>query len=962
MPSSISKSAPSRSLALLIGAVFLVLGLAAADEAPMLTSAGVWTPEIEAAARQEKFDRLVVWADELPEDAFLDVVPTADQRRTLISGRTTLGDQLAVVGVHVPMERRISMGGREPADYRAGRAAVASGLARWTEDFRFGWSMAVATADSAARGLRLHLKDVDLPLGLEMYVYGLGNGTEIHGPYTGRGPDGSGTFWTNTVYDTILFVEIHSSEAMNAEKIKELGFIISEVAVLGGPNLHESQASPTVGRDTSCLTNTRCSTEWAYEGTAELGMTALLVPTDSGTIACSGGLINDSDPSTTRPFILTSFRCIESPSAAAGTEFYWRYASPTCGSNPPPINTFPRTLGATILAQGNAQSSSDFSFLEMKEPAPGGSTYLGWTTADPAAGASICRIAYPSGLGSHYSRTTFTGDSWGGCSDVTQANFIRSSRAVGTVTSGAMGAPAVNSSGQVMGQLYGLCSVGTIDPCGQGADTVDGKFSKAYEQISSWLGNPPPPPPSNDNFGSAINLGSTTYTNVGGINVYATKEGNEPNHAGNPGGKSVWWRWTAPAVDGTVYINTFSSSFDTTLAVYRGTALAALVQSASNNDSQICGTSCLRSRVAFKPTPLTGYYIAVDGVNANGATASGGVALELSFVPNSAGGPKPLDVLFLSEFGQLWLANNTGQGVIANPVMVDSTSVDCEQDTNNGKIVFAGDVASPVGDGLTDIIHVKNGRVNQMVNRNNLGNLFNTAFRQSEGWVQNEAEGFAMFRGEFNGDARPDILQLEPNGVAYAGVTYNGQFRPPTLWGETGFVHKPSEGRFVGVGDFNGDGRSDLVHITPQGDSWVAVSIGSRFSIPIRWGVLGFQYNREAGYGLHTGDFNRDGFADIAQTTPGLECWVALSYGSGFRAPYSWGATGFLDRPSTKNTVYAGDWDGDGFTDLLQFTDQGELWYARSIGTNFGISIKAGTLGFFPQPTGPNTVLFGNFY
>ena len=34
---------------------------------------------------------------------------------------------------------------------------------------------------------------------------------------------------------------------------------------------------------------------------------------------------------------------------------------------------------------------------------------------------------------------------------------------------------------------------------------------------------------------------------VTGSNSNATKQVGEPNHAGNAGGKSVWWRWTAPA-------------------------------------------------------------------------------------------------------------------------------------------------------------------------------------------------------------------------------------------------------------------------------------------------------------------------------------------------------------------------------------------------------------------------------
>jgi hypothetical protein len=41
---------------------------------------------------------------------------------------------------------------------------------------------------------------------------------------------------------------------------------------------------------------------------------------------------------------------------------------------------------------------------------------------------------------------------------------------------------------------------------------------------------------------------------------------NEPDHDGNPGGKSVWWTWVAPA-NGLVTVSTQGSTFDTVLAV-----------------------------------------------------------------------------------------------------------------------------------------------------------------------------------------------------------------------------------------------------------------------------------------------------------------------------------------------------------------------------------------------------------
>ena len=100
-----------------------------------------------------------------------------------------------------------------------------------------------------------------------------------------------------------------------------------------------------------------------------------------------------------------------------------------------------------------------------------------------------------------------------------------------------------------------------------------------------------------------------------GTNVGATKEPGEPNHAGNSGGKSVWWSWTAP-VSGNVSVTTVGSSFDTLLAVYTGTALSNLTGIASN------GQAGTQSAVVFNSVSGTTYQIAVDGYFGDSGTIS----------------------------------------------------------------------------------------------------------------------------------------------------------------------------------------------------------------------------------------------------------------------------------------------------------------------------------------------------
>src|SRR6185503_6704885 len=88
--------------------------------------------------------------------------------------------------------------------------------------------------------------------------------------------------------------------------------------------------------------------------------------------------------------------------------------------------------------------------------------------------------------------------------------------------------------------------------------------------------------PSNDNFASRIVLTGNTVSTTG-TTVGATKEAGEPNHAGNSGGHSIWWSWTAPAT-GDVTIDTTGSSFDTLLAVYTGSSVSALTLVKGDDD------------------------------------------------------------------------------------------------------------------------------------------------------------------------------------------------------------------------------------------------------------------------------------------------------------------------------------------------------------------------------------------
>jgi Tol biopolymer transport system component len=94
---------------------------------------------------------------------------------------------------------------------------------------------------------------------------------------------------------------------------------------------------------------------------------------------------------------------------------------------------------------------------------------------------------------------------------------------------------------------------------------------------------PPPPPPVNDNFAQATTLAGNAGT-IAGTNVGATVEPGEPAHLNSPRTASIWYKFTAPS-NGVLSVDTFGTTFDTVLALYRGNTLGSLIQLDANDDS-----------------------------------------------------------------------------------------------------------------------------------------------------------------------------------------------------------------------------------------------------------------------------------------------------------------------------------------------------------------------------------------
>jgi hypothetical protein len=194
--------------------------------------------------------------------------------------------------------------------------------------------------------------------------------------------------------------------------------------------------------------------------------------------------------------------------------------------------------------------------------------------------------------------------------------------------------------------------------------------------------------------------------------------------------------------------------------------------------------------------------------------------------------------------------------------------------------------------------------------------------------------------GDFNGDGKSDLAVA--NGSVLLG-TGTGSFGTATNFTVGSFSYS------VTVGDFNSDGKSDLA---------VANYFGSNVSVRLGTGTGSFgpATNFSVGNGpfsVAVGDFNGDGKSDLAVANANSSnVSVLLGTGTGSFGP----ATNF-SVGSNPRSVTVGDFNGDGKSDLA---------VANGGSNNVSVLLGTGTGSFGPATnftvgSGPRSVTVGDF-
>jgi serralysin len=184
--------------------------------------------------------------------------------------------------------------------------------------------------------------------------------------------------------------------------------------------------------------------------------------------------------------------------------------------------------------------------------------------------------------------------------------------------------------------------------------------------------------------------------------------------------------------------------------------------------------------------------------------------------------------------------------------------------------------------------------------------------------------------GDFNGDGRVDLLlRYSLNGMV---AEWSGQPNGSFVGNANANYSLDAAWKVAGVGDFNGDGLSDLLLRNDNGTmaEWNGQSNGNfvgnanaNYALSASWQVAG------------TGDFNGDGIDDLLlRNDNGMMAeWNGQSNGS-----FVGNANANYALSASWHVAGTGDFNGDGLSDLLLRNDNGFIaeWNGQANGSFVG--------------------------
>src|SRR2546422_10789603 len=468
------------------GAQVPVVGSSSTKSAAPETMIGGITPE-EYAANQAALHAWLM--KEVPAGVLsspISVSLTENERNELKKMQEARGGP-AVVGRPKPISEAVRFTGIDAALLSDNPRPVGRGLLRATPDGGFVWAAAIVSEGAAA--IRVQIKGLNLPDDADLFFFS--EAGQAFGPYSGKGPNGDGEFWSNTVVGSGGVVLVRHYGPDGAADLKKTSFVIASaghigqafVDSLGGGIRPESFCSFNV----PCIENASCHTGTPADPAK--GAVALMQWISGQFIyTCTGSLLADTVSSSQIPYFLSANHCISQQSNANNLETYFQF-SIACGSTNCPAQTNPggiQRLGATIKATG---ASGDYTLFQLNQTPPSGSIFLGWNSTPVANtnNVALYRISHPAWAPQAYSdgHVDTTAPTCGGGP---RGERIYSRTTTGGAEGGSSGSPVMNASSQGVGQLSGACGTNVNNDCDQVNNaTVGGAFAFYFAAVKPFL-------------------------------------------------------------------------------------------------------------------------------------------------------------------------------------------------------------------------------------------------------------------------------------------------------------------------------------------------------------------------------------------------------------------------------------------------------------------------------------------
>ena len=328
---------------------------------------------------------------------------------------------------------------------------------------------------SGASGIGVHFRNFALADGEEVYVYGAATDSIVFGPFTDKGPWGSGEFWSGTVDGDTAVIEFYKKTDENGQ-----GFEIFEIShILAELDWRLRSNEPDV---------LNCEVDASCYGDPEKNAVARILFNNNGPHLCTGTLLNDLAEDRT-PYFLTANHCVNSQAVAQTVEAYWFYQTTSCNSgvlrswvHSPP--------GANLLA---TQGSNDFSFIRLQNNAPGGAFFSGWTATAQPTGTSVFGLHHPDGY-IPPTINSYLRKSIGSIANTNESclglvNGYAVAWTSGTSEPGSSGSGLFTSNGHY---LVGVLSCGPLPPTCNSPWAGYSKFANFYSQIRQYISSGTP--------------------------------------------------------------------------------------------------------------------------------------------------------------------------------------------------------------------------------------------------------------------------------------------------------------------------------------------------------------------------------------------------------------------------------------------------------------------------------------